>query len=102
MRVIINSLYSLTWVQINGIVYKTGGAVVLRMNLTPVFGVIIDVIVMDVNDYYIVCEEMVTEHCDHHYHSYKITQLHPKCYIICKTSDLFDHTILKYYLVENV
>ena len=76
MRVIINSLYSLTWVQINGIVYKTGGAVVLRMNLTPVFGIIIDVIVMDVNDYYIVCEEMVTEHFDHHYHSVASKVLH--------------------------
>ena len=105
----------LGWIQLHGTVYKPGGAVVLQMNLYPTFGRIHDLIVFNVNNYYIVCEELITEAFNNHYHAYEVALPNPRSYIICKPSDLVDHTVLgiyhrstsllislKYHLVEHV
>ena len=84
------------------------------MNLVPNFGLIHDILVFDVDTYYIVCEELVT--CfQSHFHSYEV--MHKECmtFSLSKISSLIDHNViglynrsgsnfvtLKYYLVEKI
>ena len=95
--------------------YKKGGVIVLQIELTPTFGVICDIIVFDVNNYYIVCEKLVTDHFDTHFHAYQVAHCQRKSYNFCKPSDFADHNVLgiykssdnlfvtlKYYIVEKV
>lgn len=88
---------------------------VLDMKLTPVFGVISDILVFDVNSYHFVCEELITECFNHHYHSYEVKYTQPNSFIVCQHKDLVNHNVLslykrfgylfvslKYYIVEKI
>ena len=87
----------------------------LSMNLVPNFGLIHDILVFDVDTYYIVCEELVTLCFQSHFHSYEVMHKESMTFSISKTSSLIDHNViglynrsgsnfvtLKYYLVEKI
>ena len=54
-------LYRLRWITILGTCYRLGGVVILSVELVPTFGLISDIIILDVDDYYLVCEPLHTE-----------------------------------------
>ena len=76
-------LLRLTWIEVDGSAYHLGDVVVLKNELLPTFGVIQDVIVFDVDVYYLVTEVLITECFVNHYHSFEVskqseTQYHVK------------------------
>ena len=105
-----------SWVKIGGTVYKPDNTVAISSDLLPVFGKIIDVLIVSVTDCYFVCELLVTASFNSHYHAYETRQQRqPTQLVICKQQDLIDHHILgtyhvsnftfvslKYYLPENI
>lgn len=102
----------------DGTVYRHGDVVVLKNELLPTFGVIKDVIVLDVDRHYFVCEILITEHFLEHFHSFEVTKQNSPNYSICMQSDFVDHHVLhayrvlscpqslfvplKYHLIENI
>ena len=99
--------------KVNGITYNTGYIVVLSVNLTPLFGQIQNIIVYDINSYYFVCELLDTVCFCEHFHSYEISVT--SGIVIVKHNELYDHTplylyhvnnqsyiSLKYYLIDNI
>lgn len=107
----------ISWLNINGTTYKKSGAVIVQMGLSPVFGKIHDLIIIENNtdNYFIVYEKLVTETFNHHVHAYEVSVPNVPIYICCKSSDLIDHHVLgiyefsdssyisvKYHIVENV
>ena len=99
----------------NGTVYSSGSVVVLKNELLPEFGVIVDIIVFGVDIYYIVYKKLVTECFEQHFHSFKVFNPSSMQYGICKNTELLDHHILhnynissnsyvslKYHLMENI
>ena len=71
--------------------------VVLEMELVPKFGVIEDIIVLDTDIFYLVCQVLKTENFNHHLHSYKTHKQSSREYWIGEQKDLFDHTVLAAY-----
>ena len=105
----------LSWVQVGGSTYHFGDVVVLKYDLLPTFGVIHDLIVFDVTEFFIVAEVLITQCFVDHYHSFEVSKQPLKEYSICPIKDLIDHHVLglyniadsffvplKYYLVENI
>ena len=103
----------MTWVEINGTVYKKGAVIVVDMDLLPHFGIIHDIAVFNTDDFFLVCQVLSTISFEHHLHSFLVSHEHNFC--ILKQSDIYDHTTLsvyersnsfyvplKYQLVENV
>ena len=97
-----NIVFRLSWIQRNGTVYKTGALVVLDVGLTPVFGKICDLVAINTNDTYLVCEVMFTVRFNHHFHSYEVSLSSPINYVLCKPSDLVDHNVLGLYRSQFV
>ena len=83
----------------NGLIYKIGYVLVLSMNLSPLFGLIQNIIVHDVNNYYYVCQHLDTVCFCEHFHSYEVKST---CdIVIIKHNDLYDHTPLHIYHVND-
>ena len=106
--------HRVTWIQVEGVMYKPGGIVVLEMKLVPTFGIIKDLICLDVDNFYIILEKLHTEIFNPHYHAYEISYLSRE-YSIISPAELPDSSVLsmykkeqshfvplKYSLVENV
>uniref|UniRef100_A0A1X7U522 Uncharacterized protein n=1 Tax=Amphimedon queenslandica TaxID=400682 RepID=A0A1X7U522_AMPQE len=64
-----NTITIASWLEDNGMLYKPGGVVVLSMKTKPLFGLIKKTIVLH-DVFYLLCEELLTEYFDHHFHSY--------------------------------
>ena len=60
-----------SWVKIGGTVYKPDNIVAISSDLLPVFGKIIDVLIVSVTDCYFVCELLVTDSFNSHNHAYE-------------------------------
>ena len=100
--------------KMNGTEYKPGAVVVVSMDLLPLFGLIKDIIVFDVSEYYLVCELLQTICFDVHFHSYEVAHVHTHGTILCRPKDLIDRNVLglyrrhslfvtfKYNIMENV
>lgn len=104
----------LSWIEIDGTVYKTGSVVVLTSSLMPQFGTIMNIVMLNVDDYYFVCELLCTVNFSEHFHAYEVTRNSVIHLVICKQSELVDHHVLgmysvaakhlvslKYHLMEN-
>lgn len=100
INIIIITFFRLSWIQVDGTIYKTGGAIILETGLVPTFGKIVDLVVLH-ESYYLVCEVMFTDCFNHHFHSYEISTLQPINYVLCKPSDLPDHNVLGIYNISN-
>ena len=71
--------------------------VALACDSLPAFGKIINILIVDVNDPYFVCEIFHTEEFDTHLHAYVITTQSPIHITLCKQSQLLDHHTLGLY-----
>ena len=60
--------------------------------------IINDIIVFDVNDYYIVCEVLHTCSFIPHYHAYEVTRTDIIDYVFVKQAQLADHNVLGLYM----
>ena len=88
-----------------GTTYKSGGVVILSTDSEdgiPTFGLIIEILITDVDKYFIVCEIMHTDCFCTHYHAYKITQDSNPSYAFVKQNDLCDHAVLGLYKSQYV
>lgn len=105
----------MSWIQVNGTDYKPGGIVVLKVELNPTFGIIYDILVFDVDQYLLVCEELITVHFNSNLHAFHVSYPDRQSFLICTPSDLADYNVLglykqsgsyfvtlKYYLIEEI
>ena len=69
---------------------------VLESNLLPVFGIIIDILYI-CNDYYFVCSTLHTECFVSHFHAYEVSKCSGLNTIFCRQSDLVDHNVMNLY-----
>ena len=92
---------SISWVQLNGAMYKHGNIVVLSMDDVPTFGVIEDIIVLQTDVYYLVCSLLVTECFSHHFHAFQVHKVQPTEYIISEPSTLHDTHVLGAYAIPS-
>ena len=101
----------------SGRIFKPGAVIIVNVDLIhmPVFGVIIDVLVFEVDNYYIVYEELETECFSHHYHTYEVSHHQIPHFGISHPSDFTDNCLLgiyrkqssmfiplKYHIVEEI
>ena len=109
-------MFSCSWVKIGGSLYKTDAIVAISSNLLPIFGQILAIVMLNVDQCYFVCEILATDSFNSHYHAYEIRkQEFPTPIIVCHQSAFIDHHVLsldhvssfnfvslKYYLPENI
>ena len=105
------------WTNIGGTLYKKGAIVVIKNELLPKFGQILDILVHDVIHSVFVCENYVT--CfNTHFHCFEVVRSTPISVTFCKQSDLADYYVYscyslsshpnsmfvscKYHLIENI
>lgn len=94
-------MYRVSWAKIRSILYKPGAVVVLQNNLLPVFGIIIDIIVHQVDICYFVLQEYTTHCFLPHFHSFEVSLTSPPAYHTYKVHELADHHPLCVYIVNN-
>ena len=87
----------LNGIEVLGTRYKCGGIVVLSVNLLPNFGLISDIIILDVDNYFLDCETLHTICFNFHFHSYEICHHTSPSFVFVKQSDLIDHSVLAIY-----
>lgn len=92
--------YRVTWVQIQGTKYVEGCIVVLdSSDILPIFGMIINILLIESDEPYFVCEVLDTEEFSSHFHSFIVQRTKPIPIVFCKPGDLSDyHTIGMYSL----
>ena len=66
--------YRISWLKINGRKFKQGRVIIQEMNLYLKFGLILEVLVFDVDNYFLVCDVLETECFSHHYHVYEVSR----------------------------
>ena len=69
----------------------------MQDEITPVFGLISSIIVLEVDDYYFVCEVLITQCFCSHYHAFEITHHKSPSFVFVKQTSLIDHAILSLY-----
>ena len=86
--------------KIGGTVYKPGAVVILKSELLPEFGEIIDVIVNNVDECWLVCKVYLTMCFAPHFHAYKVLCSHPVIRLI-QQSNLLDNHPLSLYRIHQ-
>ena len=81
-----------------GTKYKAGGVVVLSVEDYN-FGLIHDV--FNVDDYYLVCEELNTKCFNSHLHANEVSRDRKPSFTFVKQSDLADHSVLVCFVVSK-
>ena len=76
--------------------------VVLSLDLLPRFGLIADILVLTVDDYFLVCEVLYTECFHSHYHAYVVNHEPYPSFVFVKQSQLADHSVLGFYKSQYV
>lgn len=74
----------------------------LTVDLLPSFGLIADILVFDVDNYYLVCEVLYTECFRSHYHAYVVNREPSPSFVFVKQSELADHSVLGFYKSQYV
>lgn len=110
----------MTWIEIQGTVYKKQAFVVTESLLLPDFASITDIIVIsgEALECYFVCSMYHTIAFSSHYHAYEIVQIQPLSSLVLKPETLADHHALtahqlslstpssfislKYHVIENI
>lgn len=75
--------------EICGTCYCRQSVVVLNCVLVPEFGLIHHIVLDDLHQPYLVCEEMITDCFSYHYHCYKVVHSNPPIFCIWKQSTLY-------------
>ena len=60
-----------------------------------------DVIVLDVDDYFLVCGALETEYFNGHFHAYEVSHDFPTSYVFVKQTSLADHSMLGLYKKDD-
>ena len=104
-------LFRVAWIKVRGAIYRSGAIVVLSVDFLPIFGLITDIIIIDVNNSFFVGEVLHTECFNSHYHAYKVSRDPLPKFSFLKQSHLADHAplglyrksyvVLKYYVAEK-
>ena len=105
----------ISWLQIQSKILKPRSVLINDMTLVPLFRIITDLLVFDVDEYYVVLEELHMNVFCHHYHSYEVSRIRPISFLICKVRRFLEHCVLelhenssklyvllKYNIVENI
>lgn len=96
---ILNTIYRISWVEINGTKCNPGNVIVLEASeLFPTFGVISDIVSSD-GEFYFVCKLMFTICFSHHFNAYEVCSTND--YIVCCQAELADHYVLSQYTVSD-
>lgn len=95
--------------------FKSGCIVVHGMDLMPSFGFITEILVFNVDEYYLVTEFLHTKSFSNHYHAYEVTHHDTPMYDVSRVNGFMEHTVLgihkeqsslyipmKYHIVENI
>lgn len=90
-------LYRTRSVTIHGTTYTIGSVVALASDTLPVFGQILNILMVDVDDPYFVCEIFHTEDFDTHLHAYVVSTHLPVHITLYKQAQLMDHHTLGLY-----
>ena len=91
--------YRVTWIQLQGTKYIEGCVVVLDISeILPIFGIIIDIILITANQPYLVCEVLYTKEFSAHLHSFVVKrEAKPVPIVVCQPHELSDHHTLGLY-----
>ena len=87
---------SLSWIKVNGSVYKQGSVVLGMEDGMPTFGIIEDIVVFCTDMFYLVCSILFTECFSHHFHAFQVHNIS----LIC-TPTLYDTYVLAAYSVRS-
>lgn len=90
-------LYRTRSATIHGTTYIVGSVIALASDALPIFGEILNILMIDVDDPYFVCEIFHTEDYDTHLHAYVVTSQSPVHITLCQQSQLLDHHTLGLY-----
>ena len=89
-----------SWVEISGTKYSLQNIVILDCSILPAFGIIEDII-SDAHQPFLVCKKLSTCWFSPHYHAYEVFLSSPATFCICKQSDLYDYSVLTLYHVNS-
>ena len=89
----------MTWIQLQGTKYTKGCVVVLDTSeVQPIFGIIIDIILITADKPYLVCEVLTTEEFSAHLHSFVVKRVaKPVPIVFCQPNELSDYHTLGLY-----
>ena len=88
----------MTWIKIGGTQYVEGCIVALDSSeIITIFGMIIDILLIENDAPYFVCEVMTTEEYSDHLHSFVLKRVSPTPIIFCKHQELADYHALGLY-----
>lgn len=73
---------------------RPNGVVVLHLDNVPVFGSIVDIIVLQEDEFHLVCEVLHTECFNSHFHAYEICNNEEPEFNVCMIHELVDHCCL--------
>ena len=91
-------MYRVTWIQLQGTKYVEGCVVVLdSTEILPIFGIIINILLIKPAEPYFVCEVLDTEKFSSHFHSFVVQRTKPIPIVFCKPDDLSDYHTLGLY-----
>lgn len=74
---------------------------VLHVDNIPIFGDIIDIVIFDVDVFYLVCEEYNTECFNSHFHAYEVYKHETPQYYVCRVNQLYDYYCLSKYELSS-
>lgn len=94
-------IYSTSWIEINGTTYKTGVFVVTASDMLPLFSQIVDIVVLQEEKCYFICEAYETLGFYNHYHAYEITKSSALELNAIQQCDLVDFHPLSCHSVSN-
>ena len=93
--------YRVTWIQVQGTKYVEGSVVVLDSSeVLPTFGIIINIVLITLDEPYLVCEVLHTEEFFAHLHAFIVQRDKPIPIVFCKPDELSDHHTLGLYTLR--
>ena len=87
------------WIELKETRYSLGCIVVL--NSSPTFGLLIDILLTDVDEHLFVCETLKLERYAEHLHAYEVAREKPTPIAFCKQRDLSDYHPLALYKLTD-
>lgn len=67
------------------------------MDLLPHFGIIKYIVVFNSDEFYFICEVLLTQMFAHHFHSFSVNHITPIQFHVCQQADFYDYTMLSLY-----
>ena len=94
---LLSCFYSVKWVETKGTKYSKGSVIVIEADVVPKFGLIIDLIIVDVDVCLFICEVFTTEHFEEHLHAFQVSKESIVTLAILRHKELADYHVLSLY-----